>query len=336
MRKYTIHTLILTILIGVLTPTYFSLADIVCPNGQIASSDGNSCIVGGNANAAANVTAGGETKSEYTLLAPLPCTGDAESGCVDGKLTTFDPATDADNKNIALSAYLNLMIRLFIGICAVLAVIMIVMGGVEYMTSELISGKEAGKERITNAIFGLLLALGSWTILNQINPKLLNTDLESLKTVAIEVDLNDNIPQTYDEKTRKYKNGAVYGSKWDDAIGTKTPLPPYVTLNNGGKECTFVGEGGCTSTRNLDISAVKAIQWGCKCSLVITGGTEFWKHGGATGSTTHQLGSSTVDLRPSAELDKYLSGGLPLERMKRYPPPNGPNLYEGNHWHIGR
>jgi hypothetical protein len=51
------------------------------------------------------------------------------------------------------------------------------MGGIEYMTSELVSSKEAGKERIRDALFGLLLALGAWTLLYTINPDLLKSDV---------------------------------------------------------------------------------------------------------------------------------------------------------------
>ncbi len=108
----------------------------------------------------------------YHLLQPLPCKAD-EPSCEDGKLTTFDP--DGTGK---LGEYLNLMINLFIGLCAVTAVVMIVMGGIEYSTSDLVSGKAAAKDRIQNAILGLLLALCSWLILNTINPDLLNTEID--------------------------------------------------------------------------------------------------------------------------------------------------------------
>jgi len=116
--------------------------------------------------AAKEGTGGGTTKDDdsvkspdlnYTFLAPLPCEN-GTPGCVAGKLETFDP-TSTEAENSKLGAYLNIMIRIFIGICAVLAVIMIVVGGIEYMTSELISNKENGKHRITGAIFGLVLAL---------------------------------------------------------------------------------------------------------------------------------------------------------------------------------
>ncbi|MEK7564552.1 MAG: hypothetical protein AAB510_03245 [Patescibacteria group bacterium] len=116
------------------------------------------------------------TDTSYKFLQPLPGT--------DGKLlTSFDP----EDPN-ALSKYLNLGMQLFIGICAVLAVVMIVMGGMEYMTSELPGNKADGLEKIQHAILGLLLALGSWVILYQINPDLLNLDIgieETTLTVEI-------------------------------------------------------------------------------------------------------------------------------------------------------
>ncbi|MFA5778018.1 MAG: NlpC/P60 family protein [Candidatus Paceibacterota bacterium] len=158
--KKTIALLYLTfILISFTTPVYFSLAATVCRPPEVISPDGNSCVP--------------PTSTDYVLLAPLP-----------GLETSFDPTQQGN-----LGAYLNVMIKLFIGICAVLAVIMIVMGGIEYMTSELISSKEHGKERIRNAILGLLLALGAYTLLFTINPDLLKTDLSSLKQQTVIVDL---------------------------------------------------------------------------------------------------------------------------------------------------
>lgn len=99
-------------------------------------------------------------ENSYTYLAPLS----------DEK--TFNP----DQEN-ALSKYINFVVKIAIGIAAVLAVIMIVMGGIQYMTSELISSKEEGKKRITNAILGLLIALGAYLILYTINPNLLKLDI---------------------------------------------------------------------------------------------------------------------------------------------------------------
>jgi len=103
----------------------------------------------------------------YQLLAPLPCESE---GCPKGELTNVDTEEGLGN-------YLNLMIKIFIGICAVLSVVMIVVGGLEVMTSELEHTKTAGKERIMHAVLGLLIALGAYALLYTINPDLLRSDL---------------------------------------------------------------------------------------------------------------------------------------------------------------
>ena len=103
--------------------------------------------------------------SSYTLLEPLP---NPDTG-------TTPPTIDTTG---GLGSYLNPMIKIFIGLCAVLSVIMIVVGGLEYMTSELSHTKEAGKERIIHAILGLLIAIGAWVLLNTINPDLLISDIK--------------------------------------------------------------------------------------------------------------------------------------------------------------
>jgi type IV secretory pathway VirB2 component (pilin) len=160
--------------LGLFAPAHFGKAAIVCEPPLVPSADFNSC------------TQPPPADKNYHFLAPLP-----DPNKNNEPLTTFDPTSNGQNNKIG--EYLNLMIRIFIGICAVLAVVMIVMGGIQYMTTELISSKGEGKERILHAIFGLLLALGAWTLLNQINPNILNTDLKSLADVSVEVTLTDQI-----------------------------------------------------------------------------------------------------------------------------------------------
>ena len=50
-------------------------------------------------------------------------------------------------------------------------------GGLQYMSTDAISGKQEGKERITQALFGLGLAIASWLILATISPTLLKVNL---------------------------------------------------------------------------------------------------------------------------------------------------------------
>jgi len=74
----------------------------------------------------------------------------------------------ADPKEYAANLY-----RIGLGLAAVLAVIMIVWGGIEYIASAANpSSKEDAKKRIWSAIGGLLLALLSVLILQTIDPAL--------------------------------------------------------------------------------------------------------------------------------------------------------------------
>lgn len=104
--------------------------------------------------------------ADYVPLVPLPLPGGA-SGPVGGP--------------VSLGGYLSTMFQWIIGIAGVLAVLMIVIAGIEYM-SPVPSAKESGKNRAMAAILGLILALVSYLILRTINPDLVNEpnlDLQS-------------------------------------------------------------------------------------------------------------------------------------------------------------
>jgi hypothetical protein len=194
MKKFFAYILIIFTLAGIFhiaraqtpTPGATQMGDCVVPS----STGGPAQDLGQMTQADCNTISSGSGMSTlwttpYNLLAPLPCpSGSTNPGCTSNgtntTLTTFDPSDPA-----ALANYLNLMIKIFIGICAVLAVVMIVLGGMEYMASELISSKEAGRDKITHAIFGLLLALGAWLLLNTINPDILSGNNVALNTNGI-------------------------------------------------------------------------------------------------------------------------------------------------------
>ena len=72
------------------------------------------------------------------------------------------------------SAFFNSVFTFGIYIATFLATIMIAIGGIQYMSTDAVTGKSEGRERITYAVMGLLLILFSWILLKQINPDLLN------------------------------------------------------------------------------------------------------------------------------------------------------------------
>jgi len=106
----------------------------------------------------------------YETLAAIPGIGDKNAdGVVDGSVIK-------NLRTFQLGDYINQLFLTALGILAVMAVIMIVIAGVQYMTLQSAFGKEKASERLTNAILGLILALGIFTILKTINPELLDVN----------------------------------------------------------------------------------------------------------------------------------------------------------------
>ncbi|MDQ5911884.1 MAG: hypothetical protein QG568_97, partial [Patescibacteria group bacterium] len=103
----------------------------------------------------------------YTLLAPIK---------------TFFPSGSVNISDGGLGVYLNNMYRIGIAVATGLALVMIVVGGLQYVSTDSIQGKSDGKGRIQDALIGLLLALTSYIILNQINPNLLRSELKVAAT----------------------------------------------------------------------------------------------------------------------------------------------------------
>jgi len=96
-----------------------------------------------------------------------------------------------ESSRVQFGEYMSTLFTTFISVAATLAVLMIVIGGIQYITSFSIGKKEQGKERIVNAIFGLLLAVSAYLILRTINP-----DLVSSETLSLDIGNFDAITQS--------------------------------------------------------------------------------------------------------------------------------------------
>jgi len=73
-----------------------------------------------------------------------------------------------------LKTFLGPVFNFAIALAVVLALVMIIFGGIEYMTTDSWEKKNSGKERIVGAFIGLGLALVSWLLLYTINPTLVS------------------------------------------------------------------------------------------------------------------------------------------------------------------
>lgn len=87
-----------------------------------------------------------------------------------------------------LAQYIGIIYNFLISIVGMVAAVMMIIAGFQYLTSAGDSGKiGAAKSRIANAFIGLVLALGAWTLLNTINPKLLQLKLPDFRKVQTEL-----------------------------------------------------------------------------------------------------------------------------------------------------
>lgn len=144
-RKFLLHILVAVILLG---------SSIVAP-AQATGNPNDPNFTG------PRVSAPSTLEIKYQPLAPLPL---GEGGSTPSEYT--------------LSTYLSGMLKLIIALGAAFAVLMSVVGGIQYVASGITpSKKNEAKDRIWNAITGLVLVLTSYLILNTINPQLVAFNL---------------------------------------------------------------------------------------------------------------------------------------------------------------
>lgn len=122
---------------------------------------------------------------------------------------TVLPGTTNSEGQVTIDSYIPGIFNLTIGIAGVLAVLMILIGGVEYITTDAIQGKSDGKSRISNALWGLVLVLVSWILLHTINPKLTVFDLTIKESVSSQSAESDN-----DSSDSSVNDSSSDSSRW--------------------------------------------------------------------------------------------------------------------------
>lgn len=108
-------------------------------------------------------------------IASESCTGTGTTTCLEIPLLG---KTEVDNP----AEYLTMIYQLSVGLGVALAAVMIVVGGIQWIASQDNPGKvKEAQGRITGAVIGLVILLGSYLILHFINPDL--TDLGKWQNV---------------------------------------------------------------------------------------------------------------------------------------------------------
>jgi hypothetical protein len=122
-------------------------------------------------------------------LAPLPC---IESPATDNNPgVTCEGGNGSLQKKVDFKTYVQYTINLLIGLSAVVAVVMMVWGGIEYMYNASFQGKKEGLERAKNAVIGFVLILTSYIIMRTIDPRL----VEIPNSLVPQITINEFLAQ---------------------------------------------------------------------------------------------------------------------------------------------
>ncbi|MBI2048239.1 MAG: hypothetical protein HYT27_03805 [Parcubacteria group bacterium] len=132
--------------------------------------------------------------------------------------------------------YLKNMLNLGIGLAIVLAVLMIVIGGIRYMASDAFTDKKEATTQMTMAVFGLIIALGGYLLLQIINPDLVMFKLPG------KIDIKTPIQQVPGNKTTAPTSPTITEVKknicYEDITDGRQTTYKITRVFGSEKECT--------------------------------------------------------------------------------------------------
>jgi hypothetical protein len=169
----------------------------------------------------------------FTALAPIP------------GLT--DQSTTSVINSVSLAAFFNNLYKYLIGLAATLAVIEIIWGGLEIATKDSVSKQSDGRERITQAIFGLVLVLSPVLVFSIINPSILNLSLNLPK-----LDLTTPPSTTSASATvNQLLTNNASNTNWNTPAGTLTACAANNDCTAAQKACQDQNTTGFTATPSV-------------------------------------------------------------------------------------
>lgn len=152
---------LLTLSIIIVGSFYITLPQITSADSATTPTNANPGALVGTAKDAGSGSSG-NVVSQYKLLVGGLV---GKSDCIPDK-----PETCGSVSNI--EEYANLFFNSLLALTVLLSIMMMVFGGVKYISSEALNTKNDGKSAMMNALMGLALALTAYLILRSIDPKL--------------------------------------------------------------------------------------------------------------------------------------------------------------------
>lgn len=257
---------------------------------------------------------------DNTPINPVPGTTTSTTGINESYLA---PLPGLENASSGLQGFLQGLFNIAIVIAGILAILMIVIGAITYLSTDSLSGTEKGRDMMLNAVFGLILALGAWVILNTLNPNL----AESLRITIPRVTLTEGDSDIYGSGPTSYSTGGVVTAYqlpnnidfYCPGSGGASAIPQIVNSFKEKVAYRWGGKGGALPAgQNFPLSPTEVAKgpYMCEndsgqtvpCNTFCPSGNAcldcsgFINHVRAcSGSTTYQTGTSGMVSHPDAE-----------------------------------
>lgn len=181
---------------------------------------------------------------DYTPQIKIPVSGSGLDQATT-KVGSYDSASGVMSSDL-LARYIKALYDYGMIICGILAAIVLMGGGVLWLTSAGDSSKVGqAKELITGSIIGTVILFSSWLILNTINP-----DLLKMKVITTQIIKKINMVCCQYGQGNKWtgraelttdkdcaKNGGQAFTFVTDTLGNRTPYAP----DDNGKKCGIPG-----------------------------------------------------------------------------------------------
>jgi hypothetical protein len=243
----------------------------------------------------------------YTLLEPLP---------------GFGEGSKVLSRTNLLGRYLENAYTLVLQAAAIICVISIMVGGIQYITAAAADTKSAARSRIWNNLIGFLIVLAAYLILYTINPNLVNFKLEIPKIPGMGGFAGPGTFLIYDEKTGVYRPSS-------QIAGPQSQIPSNYTLGDEFVNRTILEQNGFTifesspgatevkGLRPETINGIITLKNDCGCPMTITGGSESGNGHSAPSSGNNYMAHSNgykVDIDDTAAVRNYVTSTFDRKR----------------------
>ncbi len=235
-----------------------------------------------------------------------------------------------------LAGLLQGLFKLTLAVAVSAAVVIIVINGIRYMTTDIVDSKADAKKWIFDVLKGLLLAFASVLILSTINPQLTSFDfLNTLHEVGQQAGEDGGGGGTVPPQPPG-GGGGIPNEAEEMALRSELELHD-ITASRPCKEGE-VTQDGCVTLYGLPQGAIQRLitlaEEDCKCALRVTGGVE-------PGHDTHGPGLPMADLNRGSAITALIQNQGELERVTCLGPLynyNGSQFLDENkggaHWHA--